>query len=156
MKKEEIIERFGEAAYAKELQQNRDWRALHPSYRKKYYAEHRGEENAKKKKWRAANPDKVKANNQEHSRKGGKYYDMRLEYNTTGLQGERHKIRKKHGKQYRPFKRIIAPESQIHHEWIPDTAEYTGVALVETKPHRYGIIDVIQILEGKISLLTEE
>jgi hypothetical protein len=73
----------------------------------------------------------------------------------SGLQGARKRIRMKHGREYRPYKMIIAPESQIHHEWIDDTAEYRGVALVETKPHQYGIIDVIQILDGEITVLTE-
>lgn len=36
------------------------------------------------------------------------------------------------------------------------TAKYTDVALVESNPHQYGYIDVIQILEGKITLLTEK
>ena len=35
-------------------------------------------------------------------------------------------------------------------------AEYRGLALVDAKPHRYGIIDVILILDGKITLLTKE
>jgi hypothetical protein len=79
-----------------------------------------------------------------------------LKDNRTGLQGARNKIRLKHRNQYRPYKQIIAPDSQIHHEWIPKTAEYRGLALVEANAHQYGIVDVIQILDGKITLLTEE
>lgn len=73
-----------------------------------------------------------------------------------GIPHEKELVRQKHGNLYRPYKKIIAPESQLHHQWVPGTAEYTGVALVEAKPHQYGYIDVIQILEGEITLLTEE
>ena len=126
------------------LQQRRDWHTQHPE-----------EEAAATRKWQKANPNKVKSNQHEANRKGGKYYEHKREYNTTGLQGERNRVRVIHGALYRLFKRIIAPASQIHHEWIPGTAKYTGVALVESEPHRYGIIDVIKILEGKITLLSE-
>ena len=61
-----------------------------------------------------------------------------------------------HGNLWRKYKNIIAPESQIHHEWIPGTANYRGVALVEADQHMHGIVDVIEILEGKITLLTED
>lgn len=145
MDKEARIKRYGKAAYKKRLQQSRDW-----------HAQHSEEYRARTKRWCEANPDKVKANNHEHSCKGGKYYGHALEYNTTGLQGKRHKIRRNHGYIYRPFKRIIAPGSQIHHEWIKGTAKYRGVALVEGNPHRYGIIDVIKILDGEITLLSEK
>ena len=134
MRKEEIIERYGEEEYGKILEHNRTWQAN--------------------------NPDKIKAYNAElHPeicRKGGEYYEKNLEYNRTGLRGERNSIRQKHAKLYHPYKRIIAPESQLHHEWIPDTANYRGMALVEADQHMQGYIDVIQILEGKITLLTEE
>lgn len=145
MIKEERIKRYGEAAYKKRSQQSRAWNAYHPK-----------EIAAVTRAWREANQDKVKANHQESSRKGGKHYEKKLIYQTTGLQGERNKIRATHGRKYRSFKQIIAPGSQIHHEWVPETSEYMGVALVETQPHRYGIIDVIQILEGKITLLSEK
>ena len=145
MNKEEYTESRGEEAYEKMLHQITDWRAQHPK-----------EISVANRKWREANLDEVLLNNQETCRKGGKYYKHVLEYRRTGLQGKRNKIRHKHGHRYRQFKRIIAPNSQIHHEWIPGTAEYTGVALVETNPHRYGVIDVIQILEGAITLLTEK
>ena len=39
---------------------------------------------------------------------------------------------------------------------VPKTARYMGVALVERNLHRHGIIRVIEILEGQITLLTEE
>jgi hypothetical protein len=130
MKKEEYIARYGEAAWEKMLEQRRAW-----------YNAHREE---------------VIANHQEEHRKGGIYYEKHLEYQQTGLPGERNRIRRKHQKQYHPLKMIIAPDSQLHHQWKPESAEYTGVALVEATPHQYGIIDVIQILDGEITLLAEE
>ena len=145
MSKEEFIERRGEAAWEKRLQQRRDW-----------YGAHSKREIHKVKIWQVANHEKVKANSREASRKGGKRYEYMLKYLTTGTPGERARIRTKHGKLWSVFKQIIAPDSQIHHEWIHGTAKYTGVALVESKPHRYGIIDVIKILDGKITLLTEK
>ena len=90
-----------------------------------------------------------------HNRKGGANYPKLMLYHMTGLQYARRLIRNKHGLRWKPFKQIIAPESQIHHEWIPGTADYTGVALVETDQHIHGFIDVIQILEGEITLFTE-
>lgn len=134
MEKVEFIRKYGEAAYEKQLQQGRNRFAQ----------------------WRENKPEKVSANNHEKNRKGGKYYSHCLKYNSTGLSGKRHRIRIKHAVFYRPYKKIIAPESQIHHQWVPRTADYTGVALVEADQHRYGYIDVIQILEGEITLLTEE
>ena len=145
MKKEERIKRYGKAAYEKMLQQHSDWMKQHSE-----------EVNATNRRWQAANPKKVRANEQESNRKGGKRYERKLKYNHTGLQGERNKIRVKHANQYRPFKNIIAPDSEIQHEWLPGTAKYRGVALVEKDQHRHGIIDVIQILEGEITLFTEK
>ena len=145
MNKEEFIKRYGKAAHKKKLQQMQDW-----------YARHRDEEIVKKKEWCQANPEKVKEHNQKICRKGGKYYEHMLKYQTTGLRGERHRVRMKHAKRYLPYKQIIAPDSQIHHEWVPGTANFRGVALVETDQHMHGYIDVIKILDGKITLLTEE
>lgn len=130
MKKEERISRYGEAAYESLKTHIKDWRER--------------------------NPDKVIADHRNQSNKGGKRYGLNLEYKTKGIQGEKNSTRTKHAKQFRPFKRIIAPNSQIHHEWIPATANYRGLALVEANQHRHGIIDVIIILQGKITLLTEE
>jgi hypothetical protein len=79
-----------------------------------------------------------------------------LKDNRTGLQGARNKIRGRHSHEYKPYKAIIAPESQLHHEWLPDSPEYRGLALVEADPHMHGFVDVIEILDGEITLLTEE
>ena len=144
MNKEEFIRKYGEVAYEKKLQQRRD-----------LDAQHREEKNTKDKEWRENNPEEVVANGQEAHRKGGKYYAHTLKYDSTGLRGKRNRIRRKHRHQYQPYKQIIAQESQIHHSWLPETADYTGVALVEADQHRRGYIDVIQILEGEITLLTE-
>ena len=170
MKKEEFIARYGQAAYAKMQQQVRDWPARHREERKVYmrkrHALHREEDNARTKvwhavnpnvagDWRAANPEKVKVNNQEWGRKGGKRYEEHLEYEHTGLQGERNKVRNKHWYQYRAIKEST-PNSVFHHEWIPGTAKYRGVALVDKEMHRRGIIKVIKLLEGQITLFTEK
>jgi hypothetical protein len=145
MKKEEIIERYGEAAYETVLERQRA-----------YNRAHKEEANARGKKYREEHPEQVRANNNEIGRRGGKYYDKTLEYKKTGITGEKNRIRMKHVRRYKPYKAIIAPESQIHHEWVPNTSEYRGVALVEKDQHQYGIVDVIEILDGKITLLTEE
>lgn len=130
MKKEEVIKRYGEEAYEKLLEQNRAWHEAHP--------------------------DKVIAKSQEQCRKGGRYYGNKLIYQHTSLQGARNIIRRNHRRQYRQYKNIIAPESQVHHQWIPETSEYTGVALVEADRHMHGFVDVIKILDGEITLLTEK
>ena len=130
MKKEERIEKYGEEAYKKLEQQSWDWGKNHPKERREA--------------------------NHESNRKGGKYYEKKLKYFSTGLPRERNIVRQRHGHLYRPYKKIIAPDSQVHHEWIPETANYRGVALVEKEQHQYGYINVIQILEGGITLLTEE
>jgi hypothetical protein len=160
MNKEETIAKYGEAAWQEKLERDRAYYKAHKeqkkAYQKKYKEEHPEEVIAADKKYREEHPEEVIANHQEQNRKGGKYYDKKLKDNQTGLQGDRNKIRLKHRNQYRPFKNIIAPESQIHHEWVPTTAEYRGLALVAKDAHQYGIVDVIQILEGKITLLTEE
>ncbi len=149
MNKEEFIRRYGEVAWGKMLHQSKGRNA---QFRK----EHREEMNANLKEWRASNPDKVKADHHEEQRKGGRRYEKHLKYKTTGIPGEKERIRGKHNYYYRSCKRIVAPGSQLHHEWIANTPNYRGVALVEADPHRHGIIDPILILEGAITLLTEK
>jgi hypothetical protein len=134
MQKEEYIEKYGEKAYNKMVVAS----------------------TASARVWRAKNPEGVLRRSRQFSRKGGKYYKKRMLYNRTGLQGERNSVRNKHQKKYRTYKRIIAPWSRIHHERIPETAEYRGVALVEADQHMHGIVDVIEILEGEITIATEE
>ena len=73
-----------------------------------------------------------------------------------GIPHEKELIRQKHSRKWTLYKKIIAPESQQHHQWLPGTADYIGVALVEKDQHMHGYIDVIQILEGEITLFTEE
>jgi hypothetical protein len=145
MKKENFIRKYGEVAYKKKLQKTRDWKARH-----------REEQNAMMKEWHKSHQDKLKIHNYNVSHKGGKGYDEHQKYQRTGLQGKRHTIRAKHGNYYRPYKQIIAPDSQLHHQWIPTTPNYRGVALVEADQHMHGFIDVIQILEGEITLFTEK
>lgn len=130
MKKKKRIEKYGEAAYEKLLEQKRQWKE--------------------------ANPEMVEKANHKRCRKGGRFYEKHLKYQHTGLQGERNAIRRKHAKNWQSYKKIIAPDSQIYHEWIPGTADFRGVALVESDRHRYGFIDVIKILDGKITVFTEK
>ena len=151
MKKEDFIKRRGKEAYEKRLQQERE-------RMQKWKREHPEDAREKKRLWRQNNPDKVKAQNQKWSREkncGGKYYEHRFKYDSEGLRRDRNLIRMKHRDFYRTYKQIIAQDSQIHHQWVPGTAEYTGVALVEKDQHMHGFVDVTQILEGEITLLTE-
>lgn len=175
MKKSDFIKRYGEDAYEKMLKQTRDWQKGHreqiKAYNKIYREAHREEVkttmkkdhdktpetvNAYNRKYRKENPEKVIIDHQEQSRKGGRRYDKNLVYKRTGIQGEKNSTRTKHAREYRPYKDIIAPDSQLHHEWKPNTSDYRGVALVEADAHQYGIVDVIEILDGEITLLTEE
>jgi hypothetical protein len=174
MKKKERIARYAEEVYERKERDRARYKAHpeeakarakkyqeeHPEMvkarHKKYREGHKVENNASDKKYREEHPEKVKAHNHEQNRKGGRRYDKKLEYNKTGIPGDKHKIRTKHANKYKPYKMIIAPESQIHHEWIPKTSEYRGVALVEADQHMHGFVDVIEILDGKITLLTEE
>jgi hypothetical protein len=126
------------------------------AYNRKYREAHPEEAKACHKKWQEEHPEEVQKAQHDSNRKGGKYYDHKLEYMQTGIPGERHRIRMNHAKQYRPYKAIIAPDRQIHHEWVPQTSDYRGVALVEADQHMHGFVDVIEILDGKITLRTEE
>ncbi|MBE9594226.1 MAG: hypothetical protein IMF19_12210 [Proteobacteria bacterium] len=164
MNKEEVIKRYGEEAWQKMLAQGREYYKEHKeekkAYNKKYREEHKEEEKAYQKRYNEEHPEEVKANStrssHEQNRKGGKYYDKNLEDKRTGLRGERNRIRNKHAREFREIKDTLAEEVELHHEWIGDTAEYRGVALVEKDAHRNGFIDVILLLDGKITLLTEE
>ena len=138
MKKEEFIKRYGEGAYERHLTISNRWIAEHSEE----VMERRQRDNPK--------------TNREISRRGGRYYERHLIDNRTGLRGERNKIRKHHANKWRPYKKLVAPNSQLHHNWLRDSAEYSGLALVEADQHMQGIIDVIEILEGKISIFTEK
>lgn len=127
MKKEEYIRKFGEDAYERKLEDNRKYRGKGgPSYEKKLAS----------------------------ARKGGLGYAHLLEYNGRRLRHGRNLIRQRHRGRWTKYKNIVAPRSEIHHEWIPGTVNYRGVALVEADKHHYGIIDVIQILGGEITLVS--
>ena len=129
MQKKEIIKRRGKNEYERRLAKAREWNESHRV--------------------------KVGELSREQNCKGGKRYEKKLVYERTGLRRKRNGIREKHGRRYRQYKKIIAPDSQLHHDWLAGTAEYNGVALVEADAHRHGFIDVIQILEGQITLFTE-
>ena len=146
MKKREYIRRYGKVAWEKHLEASKQWRLANPERQREL-----------QKQWEKANPEKVKVNSHEANRKGGKHYGKNLIKSRIGLRGKRGGIRRKHRKTYFPYKNVIDPKSltQIHHQWIPGTADHIGVALVEKGQHMHGVIDVIEILEGEITLLTE-
>ena len=130
MNKENRIKKYGIEKHKIRMEQVRDWREQHPA--------------------------QVQAQSREQGRKdGGGYKNKRL-YEMNGFPHARALVRCKHRRKWTPFKQIIAPKSQIHHEWIPGTADFRGVALVETDQHLHGYVDVIKILDGKITLLTEK
>lgn len=145
MKRKERIAKYGEDAYAKVLVQER-----------KRYWENREKVLDSRREWRDEYPEESSKGSRNQSRKGGKYYAHAQVYESTGLRAERRRIRGGHARKWRQFKNLIAPESQVHHEWIPDTSNYNGVALVEKNQHMHGYIDVIKVLEGKITLLSEK
>lgn len=159
MNKEEFIKRYGEVAYEKKLQRQRDYHVRHRKEdnikTREWGLQHREEATANVKRWRKANPDKALKISREICGKGGKYYEKHLKGEQTGLRGERNLIRNKHHILYQTIKQAT-PNSVFHHEWIPGTAKYRGVASVDKEAHQNGIIKVIHILDGKITLLTEE
>ena len=130
MKKDEVIEKYGEKAWETQLAQTRAWLESHPGV--------------------------VRETSNQLNRKGGQYYDKKLKYNRTGLPGDRKRLRSIHGNRWRKYKRFVAPGSQLHHCWMCGTAKYRGLALVEANAHMHGFIDVIEVLEGQITLFTEE
>ena len=130
MKKNDYIAKYGKAAYEKVKRQGREWHAAHPG--------------------------RMQIARRKQHRKGSEYYEQYLANSKIGLRGERNKIRMRDRSKWRLYKRIIAPDSQLHHSWCRDSAEYTGLALVEADQHIHGMINVIRILEGKITLFTEE
>ena len=129
MNKAEFIKKYGEEEYAKRQERIRTWKSLHS--------------------------ERIQAHTKKWNHKDGVNYEKAMNYQMNGLPHAKGLIRWKHGKCYFPYKQIIAPDSVLHHEWIPETADYKGVALVEKDQHLHGFIDVIQILEGGITLLTE-
>lgn len=158
--KSDYIAKHGEAAYAKRLERRREWGRKLPGGEKQRSQERRdaNPEQAREhdRAWRERNPDKIIEKGRKVSRKGGAYYEKKQKYKQTGIPGEREHIRMRHGYYWRPYKRIIAPDSVLHHQWRPGTAEYDGIALVETDQHMHGFVKVIEILDGKITLLTEK
>jgi len=127
--KKERIALYGEEKYKRYLKQTQEWKREHPEI--------------------------VKANNAEYNQKEGKFYNKKIEDDRKELRRKRNIIRACDRKRFRKFKNIIAPKSQIHHEWLPESPNYRGKALVEADTHMHGFIDVIQILEGDITIFTE-
>ena len=145
MNKEEFIRRYGTVAYNIKLERDSVWKAMNLDKVRIY-----------DRTWRGKNPEKMELKDHERNRRGGKYYKRKLAYLRVGVPGERHKIRVKHAKIWRKYKKIIAVDSVLHHEWVPGESGYRGIALVEKNQHQHGFIDVIEILAGKITLLLEE
>lgn len=145
MNKDERIARYGLEAYEKRKKYARD-----------QYYKNKDQRLAQHKEWNKKNPLRVLEANQQRGRKGGKHYKKHLYDAQTGLRGARNKIRCKDRRKWRLYKGLIAPNSILHHQWQPNSAKYSGVALVEKVQHQYGYIDVIEILEGKITLFSEE
>jgi hypothetical protein len=69
--------------------------------------------------------------NKRRNRKGGESYDTYKKYNVTGIRGKRTRVRAIDGKNWRPFKKIIAPETEVHHLWKDGSAEFFGLAIVD-------------------------
>lgn len=158
--KDEYIAKHGEEAYGKRLEQRRKWGGNLPGGEAQRSRERRGEYpeafKIAKERYNEKHPEVRLMHNREGSRKGGRRYEKKQIYKHTGLQGEKNKIRGVHANRWRQYKLIIAPGSQLHHQWMPGTAKYTGLALVEANQHMQGIIKVIKIVCGKITLLTEK
>lgn len=158
--KDDYLAKFGQEAYDNHLARRREWGANLEGGEAQRSQDRRDANPEQSREydraWRDRNPQKVIEKGRKVSRKGGAYYEKKQKYKQTGLSGEREHVRMRHGYYWRPYKNLIAQGSQLHHEWIEGTAEYTGMALVETDQHMHGIIDVIEILEGKITLLTEK
>ena len=172
MNKEAFIAQYGEVAYAKILAKRnarkKAWYEEHPealveknrrnaAWMKKWRDEHLEEAHRRAVEWKRNNPEKVKKHDREISRKGGRYYEQAKRRGANGIPNEKKKIRSAHGTKYFKYKQIIAPDSHLHHNWRNDgTAGYDGVALVEADQHMHGFIDVIEVLEGKITLFSEK
>ena len=149
MKKREIIEEYGKQEYERRKEQNRKRTRL---WREKNVERDR----VSSRNWSLQHPAEVRKTHQNQSRKGGRFYVKKQLYDHIGLQGERNKIRSRDWRMWHTYKQIIAPDSQLHHEWVPRTAEYNGLALVEKDQHQHGSIDVIEILDGEITVFTEQ
>lgn len=156
MKKAEFIARRGEEAYAKMLAQGRAWKEGHPEEMKESWRKWGDAHREALQKYRDAHQEEIKAYGREQCQKGGKRYNKYLIYKQTGLQGARNIVRNKHSRRWRKYKTIVAPDSQLHHEWVSETSDYRGLAIVEADQHMHGFIDVIEVLEGKITLLSEK
>lgn len=133
MKKEEYVRRYGVESYERYRKNIRIWLKKHASQVQEIQ----------------------KISSAERNRKNGKYYAKKRQFETTGIQRVKRLVRAKHQKRWNKYKQIIAPNSELHHEWIPNSGRYRGVALVDKEKHRHGVINPIQIIEGKIMLFSE-
>lgn len=134
MKKEEIIKQYGIEEYQRQLEDNKERTAT----------------------WSRNNIKKVEEAKRERMNKGGKYYQNILKYNRSGIQKSRRKIRNRDARRWKKYKGNWLTETEIHHCWIPGTAQYNGIALVDKMEHQHRIINPIEILEGIIILMEAE
>lgn len=166
MKKEEYIKKYGVEKWLEYIAYQRDYytkniekvreknREYQREYQRKYYAE---------------NKEKVKERCREHIREyQHKYYaDIEIrgrvhEYmkkycgslsDHNSIPYRKSLIRQRDHHRFFSIKQFFQNlQTDIHHEWIPNTADYTFIALVERDKHRYNIIDPIVILEKKVVL----
>lgn len=109
-----------------------------------------------KRKGDVANPAKVRGYSLDQSTKGGKGYLKMRAYSQQPVPNARHRVRARHETKYRGIKLLLESffeglKLQLRHQWLSGTAEYTGLALVDTERHQRGIISVVYPLEGVIT-----
>jgi hypothetical protein len=126
--KDDFIAKHGEEAYCKRLEGRRTWGNKLPGGEAQRSRKQRAADPEKyreyERAWRERNPETNIEKGRKVSRKGGAYYEKKQKYKQTGLSGEREHVRMRHGYYWRPYKNIIAPGSQLHHQWVPGTAKY--------------------------------
>lgn len=138
MKKEEYIRKYGPAAWEERLSKTRRTRVKN-KVDKCLKIKNESEK---------GNPtDQQESLRDQWKKENGAKFRPRL--NECVLK-ERNKIRQAHYVKWR------SPHFDVHHEWVGDTADYRGVALVERIAHRHGIINVVIPLEGVITEFTRK
>jgi hypothetical protein len=126
-------------------------------YQHEYILEHKAERIKYQRMYRAEHKAEILEYDREyHRRYRTKHPHCTRDYlNQNKVARKRGNIRNIHGR-FKPYKwlknglKLQGFDPQIHHEWIPRTTEYTGIALVEAKDHMRNIIKPLIILEGEI------
>jgi hypothetical protein len=133
MNKNAFIEKWGIAAYEKRMKVSRDWRQAHPENTEKWRKQICD--------WKRTHPIRVKRIARDSYRKHRKEI---LNRQCTDTEGLRRSIRGKH-RIWSKYKRFVALATRQHYEWIPETAEYKCIALVENDLRQYPFENVIHI-----------